>query len=653
MSTDTREREPGARPSPPAYTAPARSRGLDGLRAPAVAAVVAYHVDAGALPGGFIGVDLFFVISGYLITSLLAAERRRSGRLRLGAFWVRRARRLLPAMWAVLVVASCTATLVGGDTYAGLRGNVAAALTYSSNWWQIARHDAYFAGVGGRPVLQHLWSLAVEEQFYVLWPLLLWAVMTVLRRQRHQAAFALVLACVCFTAMGTAYSPDTDTSRVYYGTDTHGGGLLLGAAAALMLPLARAATLRRPGCVRALDALGGAGALGLVAAAAVLDGTSAAYYRGGLVLVCLASVAVTLAASAPGRFAAVLSAAPLAAVGRRSYGIYLWHWPVIACLSAAAPDFAARAAGRWTELALTGAMAAVSFRLLEEPLIRLGVRGYLAAAHQWFRERHAVHPRQTVALAAVGAGVVVVAYLGVSHAPAATGLQAQIAAGERAAGDSPVPAAPEPVPARPATAARRVLVHGAAARDPGGARRTAAGREGGAGRPAVAGGEMTAVGDSVMLASVDALRRDFPGIAVDARVGRQMAAAPGVLRELAGAGRLRRTVVLGLGTNGPFPGALIDDVLRITGPAHTVAFVDVHVPRPWQSQVNSVLARAVRAHPGTLLVGWDAAVSGRPGLLWDDRTHPRPSGAAVYAGAVRAALAAAAGRTGSAAAVSP
>ncbi len=632
MSTETTEKVP-----PVPQPAGPRSRGLDGLRALAVAAVVTYHVHPAWIPGGFLGVDLFFVISGYLITSLLAAERRRTGRLRLASFWARRARRLLPAMWAVLVVAACAATLLGGDTYAGLRGNVTAALTYSSNWWQISRHDAYFAGVGGKPVLQHLWSLAVEEQFYVLWPLLLALTTAVLRRRRHQAAFALALSAGCFAAMALLYSPDTDTSRVYYGTDTHGGSLLLGAAAALLLPVERAAALRGPGRARAMDLLGAGGLLVLGVAAAALDGTGAAVYRGGLAAACLGAVAVTLAACAPGRFARALSFGPLVWLGRRSYGVYLWHWPVIAVLGDAAPGFAESPAGRCVMLGLSLGIAALSYRVLEEPLIRLGARGYLARAARWFTARAEAAPKQAITLAAGAAGVLTVACVGVTHAPAATGLQGQIAAGERLAGAADAGGATSAGSPGHSGGRHGGRTGGRPARTGGAAGVPAAGAVDGT----TDGSRMTAVGDSVMLASADALRQDFPGIEVAAKVGRQMDAAPDVLRELAARGRLRRVVVIGLGTNGEFTDAVIDDVLRVAGPSRTVAFVNVHVPKSWQATVNSALARAVHQHPGTVLVDWDGAISRTPDRLWTDHTHPKPSGTGIYADTIRDALGAA------------
>ncbi|WP_459182855.1 acyltransferase family protein [Streptomyces sp.] len=593
-----------------------RAPGLDGLRALAVAAVVVYHVHAPWLRGGFLGVDLFFVISGYLITSLLAADHWRSGRIRLGAFWKRRALRLLPLLWLVLAVTACAATLTGGDAWDGLRGAVAAALTYRSNWWQLAQHDMYFARFGAVPVLQHLWSLSVEEQFYLGWPLLLWVVMGLLRRQRAQAACAAALAVASFTAMALLYEPGAEPSRVYYGTDTHGGGLLLGAAVALVLPLTRAGTLRRPEYVRAIDALGAAGLAGLALAAVLADGNSAFLYRGGLVGVCLAAAALTVAACAPGSVARALGWAPLVWLGRRSYGVYLWHWPVLACLTNAAEGVADSAPGRLVSLVVPVGLAAVSYRVLEEPLLRLGVRGWAEAVSEHVRAAGARRPRLVLGAAVAGLAMLGTAYVGVSRAPSGGGLEAQIAAGRRAIAVRPAPSATSSASsAAPTSSAARQRV------------------------ASVGGSDITAVGDSVMLASAAALERRFPGIDVDAVVGRQMSSAPDELTRLAAAGRLRRVVVVGLGTNGDFTADTLERILRIAGAGRAVVFVNVHVPRSWEARVNAALTLGVsRNRDVAVLADWSTAISRYPDRLWSDRIHPRPSGAQLYADVVAAAV---------------
>ncbi|MFJ4846809.1 acyltransferase family protein [Streptomyces sp. NPDC088733] len=598
-----------------------RAQGLDGLRALAVTAVVVYHVHAPWLPGGFLGVDLFFVLSGYLITSLLAADHWRGGRLRLVAFWRRRALRLLPVLWLVLAVTACAATLVGGDGRRDLRGAVAAALTYRSNWWQLGRHDMYFAQFGAEPPLRHLWSLAVEEQFYVAWPLLLWAVMAVVRRQWAQAAIAAVPAAASFTAMAVLYVPGTDPSRVYYGTDTHGGGLLLGAAVALVLPLSRAGTLRRAGHVRAIDGLGAAGLAVLAATALLVSGTSAFVYRGGLVPVCLAAAALTVAAGGPGRIARLLAWRPLAWTGRRSYGIYLWHWPVLACLVNAAPEALSSPFVRCAALALPVVLAAVSYRVLEEPLLRLGLRGYAELCSTFLRRAWGARPRTVLGAVAAVVAVACVAYVGVLRAPSGGGLQAQIASGEGVVAAAPTARIAEPLraerPQRPEEDGPDTATGGA---------------------PDVTGADITAVGDSVMLASADALRDVLPGIAVDAVVGRQMDAAPEVLERMRDAGRLRRVVVVGLGTNGDVTREALDQIVRIAGPGRLLAFVDVQAPRSWETRVNEALREAVRRHPGCVLVPWRGVIARHPGLLWGDRIHPRPEGARLYARALSHAV---------------
>ncbi|MFF3562716.1 acyltransferase family protein [Streptomyces sp. NPDC002574] len=602
-----------------------RAQGLDGLRALAVTAVVVYHVHAPWLPGGFLGVDLFFVLSGYLITSLLAADRRRGGRLRLVAFWRRRALRLLPVLWLVLAVTACAATLVGGDGRRDLRGAVAAALTYRSNWWQLGRHDMYFAQFGAEPPLRHLWSLAVEEQFYVAWPLLLWALMAVVRRQWAQAAIVAVPAAASFTAMALLHVPGTDPSRVYYGTDTHGGALLLGAAVALVLPLSRAGTMRRAGYVRAIDGLGVAGLAVLTGAALLVSGTSALVYRGGLVPVCLAAAALTVAAGGPGRVARLLGWRPLAWTGRRSYGIYLWHWPVLACLVNAAPEVLSSPFARCAALTLPVALAALSYRVLEEPLLRLGVRGYAELCSTFLRRAWGARPRLVLGAAAAGVAMACVGYVGVLRAPSGGGLQSQIASGERVVAAASAPVSPTARPAEPLRALRP-------------ARQEDGPDTGTGGVPEVTGADITAVGDSVMLASADALQELLPGIAVDAVVGRQMSAAPQVLERLRDAGRLRGVVVVGLGTNGDVTRETLDRVVRIAGPGRLVAFVDVQAPRSWEARVNSALREGVREHPGSVLVPWRAVIAGHPQLLWGDRIHPRPEGARLYARTLSAAV---------------
>jgi peptidoglycan/LPS O-acetylase OafA/YrhL len=226
---------------------------LDGVRALAVAGVLLYHGGVAWLPGGFLGVDLFFVLSGFLITSLLLAEREATGRIDLGRFWVRRARRLLPAAFAVIGVCLVVVALLPPGEAARTRADALASLGYVNNWHQVLAERSYFESFGRPSLLEHLWSLAVEEQFYLLWPLLLGFGLSRLGRRRT-AIVTLTAAAASGLAMGLLFEPGSDPSRVYFGTDTHASGLLAGALLAFLWPLGRFRATPHPSAVWVLDA---------------------------------------------------------------------------------------------------------------------------------------------------------------------------------------------------------------------------------------------------------------------------------------------------------------------------------------------------------------------------------------------------------------
>ena len=303
---------------------------LDGIRAVAVVAVLIYHADVRWLPGGFLGVDVFFVVSGYLITSLLVEERRGSMTTDLKRFWLRRAKRLLPALFAMLTVTCAYAAVAVPDALYRLRTDVLAAATYSTNWWLIASKQSYFEALGRPPLLRHLWSLAVEEQWYLLWPLVFVLAMALVRGRTERLVVPIVLAALASTAwMAIVFDPSGDASRAYFGTDTRASGLLIGAAAAMVWTPWRWpwADRRR---LAGLDAIGWLALLALVAVMLRWGQTTSLLYRGGFLLVSVLSIVVVAVSVHPGAttFRAALSLAPLRWLGSRSYGLYLWHWPV-------------------------------------------------------------------------------------------------------------------------------------------------------------------------------------------------------------------------------------------------------------------------------------------------------------------------------------
>ena len=358
--------------------------GLDGLRALAVLAVVAYHVGLGSATGGLLGVGVFFTLSGYLITDLLLGQRA-AGHLDLRDFWLRRARRLLPALFLMLVVVTVWVSVADRSQLPALRGQVAAAVVYVSNWWQIFQHVSYFARFGPPTPLNHLWSLAVEEQFYILWPWLLLLGLHFVRERKRPiavrprlAGVTLVLALVSAVEMAVLYHPTFDPSRVYDGTDTRAFGLLFGAALAMMWP-SRALTGRVTPSARAiLDGLGAAGLLIIALLVWRTNQYSAFPYRGGMVLLSVATVLVVAALTHPAtRLGRLLGCRPLRWLGVRSYGIYLWHVPVIV-LTTPILNQGVDALRVALQVAASIALAALSWRYVEEP-VRHGAVGRLWA----------------------------------------------------------------------------------------------------------------------------------------------------------------------------------------------------------------------------------------------------------------------------------
>ncbi|WP_223357860.1 acyltransferase family protein [Leifsonia sp. ZF2019] len=613
------------RPSPPASgpaAGPIRYAGLDGLRAFAVAVVLVYHLFPGVLPGGFIGVDVFFVISGFLITSLLVRERSATGRIDLRRFWIRRARRLLPAIALLVVVCSPVALAIGGDVLVGLPRQILGALTFSANWLSIAADASYFAQ-GAPELFRNLWSLAVEEQFYLVWPLVLLA-LALLRPWWARLSLILAAAVASAVWMGVLYTPGDDPTRVYFGSDTHSFGLALGAALAILVARMRPVdldageTALQAFARRWLPPLGALSVLGLVVCAYAMTSDAAFTYRGGLPIVSLLSAIALWAAIVPrSSLGRTLDLAPLRFVGARSYGLYLWHWPVFVLACAFVPDehepVAALLVGTGS-LAVSAAAALLSYRYLEQPIRRHGLAGALRRARARMRASRAGTTAGFAGLAVAGllvAGTVAAMVV----APAATDAQRMIEDGAASLNGSPSAGAATPVPSAPTL---RVPP------DP---------------HPIAQGPDISAFGDSVMLASAPALQETYPGIAVDAVVSRQMSKAPEVVAAAASAGTLRKVVVIGLGTNGPISGGTLEGVLDAIGPTRSLVLVNVQAPRSWTDGVDAALDAFAAAHPARVVIAdWKGTIAGHLDLLADDQIHPGHRGGLLYAQALGDAL---------------
>jgi len=590
--------------------------GLDGLRAIAVAAVLVYHLSPGAMPGGFIGVDIFFVISGFLITGLLLRERETTGRLRMRGFWLRRARRLLPALLALLLICSAAAWAIGGDVLLHLGRQLLGALTFSSNWVAVAGEQSYFDETAPE-LFRNLWSLAVEEQFYLLWPFVV-LLLALIRSRRMRVVIVSVIAAVSAISMAVLLPVGGDATRVYYGTDTHSFGLAVGAILAILSSRWTVSRLVAAHWFRLLaPVLGTLALVALVAATFLLPADAPLTYRGGLVAVALLAAVTIWGSITPGSvLGRALDLAPLRWVGVRSYGIYLWHWPVFVLLIAAFPSWERTGGSGWllgaVAAAITMGAAILSFRFLEQPVRRDGFR---AVARRWFGRWRGAHALGTAVTVLISAALITATTAGVLREPDQGDAQALIERGRAAIAASPAAASPTAVPTATPSAAP-------APTEP----------------PPPLGADISAVGDSVMLASAPELQAAFPGIAIDAVVSRQASAAPALVQSMVDAGTLRHTLLLGLGTNGPVDASVLDRVHDIVGGGHRIVVVNVQAPRGWVPGVNSELTTFADEYRNVELARWQEAIAGQLNLLARDQIHPGSSGGLVYVDAVKAAL---------------
>lgn len=534
---------------------------------------------------------------------------------------------------------------------ASLRFDAAAAFGYVTNWYLVLDQQSYWESWGRPSLFRHLWSLALEEQFYIVWPLLLTGGLALLKRRLTMFG-CLLLAGASAAWMAYLYAAGVDPSRLYYGTDTRASGLLLGAALAFVWQPGRLdarVSWRQRTC---LEGAAVAGLAAIAVACLLLREDARLLYQGGFALVALASCAAIVGVIHPVTWSGrLLGFQPLRWLGLRSYSIYLWHWPVFMLTR---PGFDVSMDGAPLvafRVALTLLLAEVSYRLVETP-VRNGALG-----HAWrsFREGRGLK-RWAFALpatAVTSAGFVALTLaLASAHQPVSASLSPQ------AGGDNL-----EEAPVAFASTSPAALAPGQSLAGhvfaPDFARASLASALEGWDVPAEAGplgGEeqqqqqplpppakpvgfrVTAFGDSVMLGALAHLNRLIPGIEVDADIGRQLAQAVEAVQARKADGTLAPSVVIHLGNNGTFSERHFALIMEALADVPRVVVLNVRVPRPWEETNNAMLEREVRRYPNAILVDWHAVTDGHPDLLRDDRVHLTAEGAKVYADLVAGAL---------------
>ena len=599
--------------------------GLDGLRAIAVLAVLLYHIAPNQFVGGYVGVDFFFVISGFLITyGILRKVGRPDARFSLKDFWLRRVRRLFPALVVLVLVCVPLAALIYPELLVGAARQVLGALTCTTNWVEIVHGSNYFDQAN--PMLfKNLWSVAVEEQFYLIWPPILLALLARRRPLSHARMLGVAggIAVVSLLLMGLLASPENYT-RVYYGTDTHCFGLALGILLALVWdqedgPLSRAWLSSR----RWVGLLAPVGLAGFVALVCLVPDSSAFTYPFGLLLASLCSLClVTSVVARPARtFCRVMELAPMRWVGTRSYGIYLWHYPLLLLMNPVS-DISAKPWWMYViQILVIVGVAELSYRFIETPF-RHGAFGRFVEQLRSGNISLPVMVRRHVPLVAVCSALAVVALGGLVFVPNTSALSEEGAAllADGAAGNGNTGAEGGDAAAN-ATGEGNAMSGTNASGD--------ADATDDSGFPA-GSYDILMVGDSVSLRCVDTFANTFPHGHIDAAKSRQFSAGIETYRSYVDQNLAGKIAVFALGTNGLVTDEQIDELMGLVGSRRVAVFINTRSPQPWVGATNEAIARAAERYDNVHVIDWYGYSANRNDVFDGDGTHLNNKGANEY-----------------------
>lgn len=590
--------------------------GIDGVRTLAVLGVIIYHLLPTTLPGGYLGVPLFLLISGYFVTLQLVRQMDQTGGIQLTKFYLKRLRRLYPVLIVMLTVTTAYITLFARDLLHNIKSTIATNLLWVYNWWEIGHGQSYFDRFNGESPFTHLWTLGVEAQFYFLWPLILFMLFLILRKRSKIKWTVFILAVASAVEMALLFDPQ-NINRVYYGTDTRAFSLLLGSWLALCWPIDRLNASLTTHAARILDGVGIGALLITLLGFFTLPGQSSWTYRGGMFFYSLIGMILIATVVHPGSHMNRWLTNPFFTwIGQRSYGIYVYQLPVMVFYERVVEIGRHPVINALVECLLILAISEFSYRLVEQPLAHYQWRYLPASIRHWIDfKMHDWHQWLKVG------PVVIICFI------ALCGLMLPSKPAKKSAVQTRIEKSRQPTAAKNKQIAKgktaKVNVNSKSLQKKYGLTSNQL--------KAASELKVTAIGDSVMADASQDIQEIMPHAYVDAEVGRQGSATPAVIKDLKAKGQLQKNVILNLGTNGAMDSQTINDILTAIGKDHQVYWITPHVPtRDWEQTVCDQIKQAAKQNANVHVIDWNQAANGHAEWFAQDKVHMNEQGNAYF-----------------------
>ena len=595
---------------------------IDSLRALAVLAVIIYHVDVNYLPGGFLGVDLFFVLSGYLISSLIIKEFRKTGTVNLYNFYIRRARRLLPAVYFMITIGLVVMVLFNEVLLRKSHLDAIFGYIYSSNWWYIFHKLDYFDSFGAQSPFKHLWSLAIEEQFYMIFPLLFLLVNG--KKKSKDGTYKLnknflyvVLGLILVSLIAHILLFDINNiSRIYFGTDTRAFSLLVGVVGAILYPMERLHSKVTPQQNMIYSVVSLASIATLITVMVYTSEYNTWLYRGGFLLVAILGLIVIISSGKQHTLMSkLLSFKPIVFIGKISYSLYLWHFPILVLTTPVSEIGNPNIFFVILRIVLTFAVAIVSYVFVETPIRKLGFKNYINVIFKKLKKR----PRKSRKVYAGIVGLVSVLFL--------MGIFGKS-----------VPFISTAFVKEMETNKETQFVNNGNNKDNNKEKSSDSNKDNKDNKDKKDNKEdknnsdkkyssVLVMGDSLTVDIGEKFQELYPGAVIDGKIGRQLYVAVEEARSYSKYNNENSAVIFQLGTNGPFTESQIEELVKEFDKAD-IYFVNIKVPRAWEKTVNAALKETQEKHSNVKIIDWYSVANSTKDLFEPDRVHLNQTGIA-------------------------